>query len=199
MSPTRKTQTKRKAPATQDASPLPAYRPTLCTKEIADEFARYMQASPYIEPAAAMCGISARSAFRWIERGFEELERRESGCAPREEEEPFVYFCQTVARARATWEMSLAGEATRQARPHDKAKRKDGDEYDFQGSPELALSLLKCAFPDRWGLRKLEAKQEVAVSHAPADLSSLSDEELDAYIALNAKLSGPADDDPDEG
>lgn len=198
---TKKTASRSKAKVAQDATKpaRPAHCPTLCTRELADSFARYMQASPYIEPASAMMGISARSAFRWIERGLEELELRMAGVDPREEEDVFVYFCQTVARARATWEMSLAGEATRQARPHDKAKRKDESEYDYQGNPELALSLLKSAFPDRWGLRKLEATQEVRIKPAvAADLSSLTEEELDAYIALNEKLAGPRASRPDD-
>lgn len=104
-------------------------------------------------------------------------------------EAPYHYFFVTVARARASWETSLAATVTHHARPNDTIiNSKTGKPYDHQGDPHVALAALKCAHPDRWGQRKLEVVSKATVTHH-ANLSSLSEEELEALDRVHAKLT----------
>lgn len=190
MSPTEKPK--------KDGVKRPAHRPTLCTRELADEFARCLQTSPWIEPAAALCGITRHTANNWLGRGEAERQRRLDGEDANDDEEPFVYFFTTIARARAQWEATLAGSITRMSQPSDPmVSPNTGKPYEHQGDANLALATLKCAFPDRWGQRNMQVTSKVEVSAAPPDLDALTDEELLAYEQVMAKMAGTDDEDGD--
>lgn len=152
--------------------------------------------SPWMEPAAGMCGIGVRTAYDWMRRGTEEQELIEAGNLPRESEEPFLYFAQAVARARAKWEIDLTMTVARKSLPNDpEVNPETSKPYESQGDAHLALSVLKAAFPDRWGARELKVKSEVKVNREPVDLSALTDEELEVYARAVERLAGPESDD----
>ena len=126
-------------------------------------FAQYISTCIYVEPAAALCGISARTAYNWLDRGEAEYHRVEANprASVTQAEHAYYYFFQTVTRARAQVEAKLAGEAILAAQAHHSRKDRDGNVYDFQGDGAQALSVLKCAFPDRWGQRKQSVDMDI--------------------------------------
>lgn len=138
-------------------------RPTLCNEGVISQFERYLSASPYLEPVCGIVGISRHTVYSWLERGEVEQARQESGGAPDDTEAIYAEFYRRVTAARAKVETRLTGEILRACSAHDHAKRSDGKAYDAQGDPSLALAMLKHAFPERWGTRKIEARHEVSI------------------------------------
>lgn len=77
-------------------------RPTKCTPELTQRFAELMRQGNYLSTVADLCGISRRSAYRWIERGEEALvEAYATGDEIPAVEKPYVNFRLEVRRAAA--------------------------------------------------------------------------------------------------
>ena len=56
------------------------------------------------------------------------------------------------------------------------------------------MRVMACGWPDDWvEKQRIEHSGELNHKEKPADLSKLTDEELEAYIALQEKIEGKAD------
>jgi len=125
------------------AAPSPTQgRPTLCTKELADEMARLLRKGNYVTTACAYVGVSQSTVYRWMDWGEAEKARREEGEAWDTTKDPYVYFWDTIARARAEPEIASVARIRKHARNSDAAGDASCDQW-----------WLARMFPDRWGTR----------------------------------------------
>jgi hypothetical protein len=53
---------------------MPAGRPTKCTPELTEEFAKLLRAGNYFECACGYCGITMKTGYNWLNWGEEALE-----------------------------------------------------------------------------------------------------------------------------
>lgn len=82
-----------------------------CTPEIREKIASILADGDYLTVACALTGISDAVAYKWLDRGTTEIERREAGLTneqrreqglpTRQSQEPFVLFVEAVTSARA--------------------------------------------------------------------------------------------------
>lgn len=139
-------------------------RPTKCTPELTEEFARYMASGLYLEDAAGLCHIGRRTAYDWLERGEAALDAAgwDLDAVP-EEERPFAAFSHTVraAEAKALARNLALVQQGAQDRRLDRARAEGRTIIDEDtGNPVVvgdwraAAEFLKMRKPDTWGNRK---------------------------------------------
>jgi len=132
-------------------------RPTKCTPELTAEFAKHMQGGLYLEEACALVGVTPNSVRAWKRRGEEALDAAGDDLdAVPEEEQPFAAFLRASARAEAA-AIARAALQIQQAAAGP-----------VEGDWRAAAWFLERRRPDTWGLRKTEARTEVAAG-APTD------------------------------
>lgn len=149
-------------------------RPTKCTPEVIEEFARHMRVGLYLEDACGLVGIVKQTAYNWLQWG--EAALLEAGGNLREvpeEQRAYAEFLDAVTRAEATAisnNLLIIERAAAEDRP---------------GDWRAAAWFIERRKPRTWG--KQEQRHEltgadggpVQVEH----LAHLSDAELDAIIA----------------
>ncbi len=69
------------------------------TPKVSDAICDAVRAGNYLKVAASAGGVSERTVFAWIERGRDELARREEGHTDRKTDEVYVQFLQALTRA----------------------------------------------------------------------------------------------------
>jgi transposase len=92
-------------------------RPSECTSELRDRVAQLVRAGNYPERAAVAAGVSARTYYRWMERGSQAQYLSEEGRTVRASERPYWQFWQALTRAEAESE-ALAVGTLMKAMPH---------------------------------------------------------------------------------
>jgi hypothetical protein len=109
-------------------------RPTELSPEVADRIAQFIRAGNWPEPAAEAAGVSGRSFYRWMARGFQADQAHESGRSVEPSEEPYWRFWQQIRKAEAESEAIAVG-------------------YLMKGmpnAPTAVIAWLERRFRDRW-------------------------------------------------
>jgi len=109
-------------------------RPSECTSELSDRIAQFVRAGNYPERAAVAAGVSARTYYRWMERGSKAEQASEEGRTVRQSERPYWQFWQALTRAEAESE-ALAVGTLMKAMPH---------------TPTAVVAWLERRFRARW-------------------------------------------------
>lgn len=86
---------------TRRPSPRPG-RPRLLSEEVEARLVAASRTGVAVELAAEMAGVSRTSFLRWMARGRAEIEAREEGEPPAEEESEYAALYEKVRTARAT-------------------------------------------------------------------------------------------------
>ncbi|MET9776119.1 hypothetical protein ABZ023_17995 [Streptomyces sp. NPDC006367] len=82
--------------------PNPPGRPRLLSEEVEARLVAASRTGVAVELAAEMAGISRTTFLRWMARGRAEVEARENGDPPEEEETQYAALYEKVRTARAT-------------------------------------------------------------------------------------------------
>ncbi|OVZ99495.1 hypothetical protein B9W64_37510 [Streptomyces sp. CS159] len=82
--------------------PKPPGRPRLLSEEVEARLVAASRTGVAVELAAEMAGISRTTFLRWMARGRAEIEAREDGESPEEEEAQYAALYEKVRTARAT-------------------------------------------------------------------------------------------------
>ena len=69
------------------------------TPKVRDAICDAVRAGNYLKVAASAGGVSERAVFAWIERGRDEIARRDEGHEPNKAHEAHVQFVQALTRA----------------------------------------------------------------------------------------------------
>ena len=90
-------------------------RPTMLTPDTQTRIVEALSAGNYFDAACAYAGVTDRTGYNWMERGRDELERREgsnvkSGTKQWEKEDPFVQFFHAVTHAGAQVEVQIVAQ-----------------------------------------------------------------------------------------
>lgn len=172
---------------------MPAGRPTLLTPELQQEINSYLNTGVTIETACAACGIEPRTYRAWLKRGRDEQNRLDADpkARLRKAEEPYLNFLHETTRTLARVETRLLGGINQSAGGYDVERVTEVYERGEDGQMRLvdrkvnrervkdwraAAWLLE----RRWGAT-YGAQQKITVQSR--DPESMTDEELDAYIA----------------
>ncbi|MBZ6253643.1 hypothetical protein KVH27_35420 [Streptomyces olivaceus] len=86
----------------KDRRPKPTGRPRLLSEEVEARLVAASRTGVAVELAAEMAGISRTTFLRWMARGRAEVEAREDGEPPEEEEAQYAALYEKVRTARAT-------------------------------------------------------------------------------------------------
>lgn len=99
----------------------------------------------YVECIAGLLGISRSTLYAWMRRGARERRRRERGLLPREKEQSFLDFSDSVQKGFAESEKADL-ETIRQA-------------ASVHGIWQAAAWRLERTHPERWGLERAELQR----------------------------------------
>jgi hypothetical protein len=117
-------------------------RPRKINERVIDEIAKLVRAGNYLEVAAQYAGIDVVTLYDWMKRGAWEKERREKPYTrPRQDEEVFVQFSNTIKEALAEAELRDVNTITAAAN---------------DGQWTAAAWRLERKFPKRWGRKAIE-------------------------------------------
>ena len=114
------------------AAPRKRGRPTLLTPELQEAICAYIARDDmYAVVACALCNITEKTYYRWIERG-------------RDGEEPYASFCQSIKEAEAQAELQLSR-----------------DMKDDPRHWQMYMTIKERRFADRWAKReRVQHEQE---------------------------------------
>jgi len=171
---------------------MPAGRPTDCTLQVIENFAKYMRAGMMVTGASALVGIVPQTARNWLHDGEAALLAAGNDIDAIEDGNQRIWaqFFATVTRAEA---LALSRNlAIMQTAAQDRPKvmvrlNRETNELEemVPGDWRAAAEFLKMRKPDSWGMRKQATELTgagggaVQVEH----LRHLSEAELDAIIA----------------
>ena len=82
-------------------------RPTDLTPEVQETICEAIQAGNYLEPSAALAGVSKSTVYKWIKRGAAEKKRlsKSKRARMKKREAPFVAFVDAIREADAIAEV----------------------------------------------------------------------------------------------
>lgn len=140
-------------------------RPTKLTPEKQDEIVKALLGGSYFDAACEYVGIAASTGYRWMQRGRDELARRENprvreGTEQWEREDKYVEFCNAVSRASAEVEVRVLS-SIRTAGHGSPARFDDkGNEImsAIQGDWRALTWFMERRYPQKWG--KVYSNQE---------------------------------------
>ena len=129
-------------------------RPSECTSELRDRVAQLVRAGNYPERAAVAAGVSARTYYRWMERGSKAEYVSEEGRRVRDSERPYWQFWQALTRAEAESE-ALAVGTLMKVMPH---------------TPTAVVAWLERRFGERWS--RSERRELTGAGQGPIALDA---------------------------
>ena len=144
-----------------------------CTPAIRDEIAGYLEDGDFLTVACSLAGITDAAAYKWLDRGRTEIERRnagltntqrrEQGLPTRAAEQPFVEFVEAVTRARAIAERKHQRNVERIAMGGEVIETREESHPDGTvvkiekralGDWRASAFYLERVHPKRWGRRQ---------------------------------------------
>lgn len=150
-------------------------RPILNT-EIQTRIVEALSGGNYLDTAAHYAGIAPSTLYNWLDRGRRELSRQQNDHEPREDEQIYVDFLESVEKARSRAEVQSVALIRKAA---------------MEGTWQAAAWFLERSYPRKWG--RMDRHEVTGAEGGAIQLQAVSASALEEKVLKILESVEPAE------